>query len=104
MTFELKYRPDVLKTLRVIKMNRNANIIVDEFLKSEADYVRLDYKSCGCRPKSKVANLNRYTFRHDIAVKAIMVGDECYIVKEDENEKQYRREISKLHKGNLENR
>lgn len=98
MIFELKYRPDVLRTLKQIKIVNRVDIIVKEFLESGMNYVQLDYESCGCRPKSKVANINRYVYRHGINAKAIMVGDKCYIVRIDGNEKSYRSEISKIYK------
>lgn len=96
MFFEL-YRPDVLRTLKRERTPKRANVIVDAFLESGNNYVLLDFESCGCRPKAKMANINRYVWKNDVAAKVIMVNGDCYIVRIDGNEKRYRKEISELY-------
>jgi hypothetical protein len=44
-----------------------------------------------------MTNINRYTWNHDIPVKVIIVNGDCYIVRIDGNEKEYRKEISELY-------
>ena len=98
MIFEIKYPPDVLKTLKRAVVPKRVNVIVSEFLESGLDYIQLDIESCGCRPKSKLANINRYTYMNDISVRAIMVGDKCYMIRSDGFEKELRKRISDIHK------
>lgn len=91
------YRPDVLRGLRRKMRRKRSNVIVNEFLESGNNYDELTFESCGCRPLTKMTNINRYTWNYDIPVKVIIVNGDCYIVRIDGNEKEYRKEISELY-------